>query len=475
MTAPKLWGGRFEGKVDSLAEKFNASIEVDQVLLEEDVMGSIGHSQMLLKIGLLTESEQQQIEKGLNEVKQDFQAHPEWFDVNLEDIHMNVEYQLTKKIGEVAKKLHTARSRNDQVALDFRLYTMKQNRLLKSGCLQLMEVLLVQAEAHKESIMPGYTHLQRAQPISLGFHLLTYVEMLKRDIQRLDEQYPRASQMPLGSGALAGLPYPSDREFLKEALGFEGIATHAMDAVSDRDFAVEFLATGALLQMHLSRLAEELILWSSSEFGFIRLDDAYCTGSSIMPQKRNPDMAELIRGKSGRIYGNLLNLLTTLKALPLAYNKDLQEDKAPVMDTAKQLKMALELMARMVATATFNTENMLRAVKTGFLNATDLADYLVKLDIPFRSAHEISGKAVKWAEANGMDLESITLEKYQELLASVFTTKKVVLDQTLYEAIDPWQSMNQKESSGSTAVLAVEQMIEVNKQWFIQTTKNNIK
>jgi argininosuccinate lyase len=258
-------------------------------------------------------------------------------------------------------------------------------------------------------------------------------------------------------------------------LGFEGIATHAMDAVSDRDFAVEFLATGALLQMHLSRLAEELILWSSSEFGFIRLDDAYCTGSSIMPQKRNPDMAELIRGKSGRIYGNLLNLLTTLKALPLAYNKDLQEDKAPVMDTAEQLKMALELMARMLATATFNTENMLRAVKTGFLNATDLADYLVKLGIPFRSAHEISGKAVKWAEANGTDLEGITLGKYQELLEVVFTTKKVVLDQTLYEAIDPWQSMNQKESSGSTAVLAVKQMIEANDQWLIQTTKNNIK
>lgn len=471
MAKSKLWGGRFDGKTDPLAEYFNASIEVDKVLLEEDIEGSVAHSRMLAKIGVLTNAEQLSIETGLMAVLKDFQDHPELFSLEQEDIHMNVEHQLTLKIGETAKKLHTARSRNDQVALDFKLYTMKKNRSLKSGIITLIEVLTTAAEAHAGSIMPGYTHLQRAQPVTLGFHLLAYVEMLRRDAERLDEQYPRISRLPLGSGALAGLPYPTDREMLKDLLQFDGIALHAMDAVSDRDYAIEFLSTGALIQMHLSRLAEELILWSTSEFKFIRLDDAYCTGSSIMPQKRNPDVAELIRGKTGRIYGNLMSLLTTLKALPLAYNKDLQEDKQPVIDTAEQLEMALTLMTSMVGTATFNTDQMLKAVKEGFLNATDLADYLVSLGIPFRTAHEISGKAVKLAESQQTDLESLSLADYQELVDSVAPESGIQLDLALFEQINPENSINQKLSPGSTAVSQVKAMIKQHQDWLNHITK----
>lgn len=459
MAGGKLWGGRFTGQTDPLAEAFNASISVDQVLLEEDVAGSIAHSRMLALIGVLTEEEQQCIEKGLLQVKDQFLADPALFSEVHEDIHMNVEQALTAAIGDLGKKLHTARSRNDQVALDFRLYVMKQNKALRAACLQLMQVLIEQAEAHANDLMPGYTHLQRAQPVTLGFHLLTYVAMLSRDVARLDEQYPRISSMPLGSGAMAGLPYPSDRVFLQEALGFESIALHAMDAVSDRDFAVEFLATGALIQTHLSRLAEELILWSSMEFGFIRLHDAYCTGSSIMPQKRNPDVAELIRGKSGRVYGNLLNLLTTLKALPLAYNKDMQEDKAPVIDTASQLLNALTLMARMIDTAVFQTEKMAQAVAAGFLNATDLADYLVSKGLPFRMAHEVSGKAVAMAERAGQTLGDLSLETYQSLVAEVQGLQSVLVDEGLYQAIDLNYSIAQKKSPGSTAPESVAQML----------------
>lgn len=462
MSGGKLWGGRFDGKVDPLAEKFNASIHVDKVFLKEDIQGSIAHSKMLAKIGVLTDEEQETIEQGLKKVEQLFTDNPDLFSEEQEDIHMNVEYQLTLLIGDTAKKLHTARSRNDQVALDFRLYTLKQNKQLIELLTDLQTVLLEKAEAHAGDLMPGYTHLQRAQPITLGFHLLTYVQMFSRDVQRLKEQNPRISQMPLGSGALAGLPYASDREFVKEALGFESLVPHAMDAVSDRDFAIEFLSSGALIQMHLSRLAEELILWSSSEFGFIRLADAYCTGSSIMPQKRNPDMAELIRGKTGRIYGNLMSLLTTLKALPLAYNKDMQEDKSPVIDTAEQLSMALELMIRMIATATFNTDKMYKAIEEGFLNATDLADYLVGLGLPFRTAHEVSGKSVKLAEKEGVTLGDISLEVYQQILNECADTN-IQLTEILYHSIDPMASVNRKLSPGSTAVSEVTKMIKMMK------------
>ncbi len=463
MSGGKLWGGRFDGKTDPLAEKFNASIQVDKVFLKEDIEGSIAHSKMLGKIGVLTDEEQATIETGLKKVELMFLENPDLFSEEQEDIHMNVEYQLTQLIGDTAKKLHTARSRNDQVALDFRLYTMKQNKALSQLIKDLQGVLLEKAEIHAGDLMPGYTHLQRAQPITLGFHLLTYVQMFSRDLQRLEEQYHRISQMPLGAGALAGLPYASDREFIRATLGFESLVPHAMDAVSDRDFAVEFLSSGALIQMHLSRLAEELILWSSSEFGFIRLADAYCTGSSIMPQKRNPDMAELIRGKTGRVYGNLMNLLTTLKALPLAYNKDMQEDKIPVIDTAEQLSMALEIMVRMMATATFNTEKMYKAIEEGYLNATDLADYLVGLGVPFRTAHEVAGKSVKWAEGAGVTLGDIGLEAYENILKSCLETD-LVLTEALYHAIDPMASVNRKLSPGSTAVQEVMKMIQDFKQ-----------
>lgn len=466
----KLWGGRFDSGNDPLAEAYNASISVDKVLLKEDVLGSIAHSKMLCKIGVLTQAEQKTIEAGLKAVQSDLEAFPELFSQEQEDIHMNVEYLLTEKIGAVAKKLHTARSRNDQVAVDFKMYLRSQNRKLYNALLKLIETLNEGAKIYKGALMPGYTHLQRAQPVTLGFHLLAYVEMFKRDVERLSEQLPRLNRLPLGSGALAGLPYPTDRDLLAEELGFEGLALHAMDAISDRDYAAEFLFVGSLIQVHLSRLAEELILWSSSEFQFIRLSDAYCTGSSIMPQKRNPDVAELIRGKTGRIYGNLLNLLTVLKALPLAYNKDLQEDKEPVIDTAEQLGDALVLMERMIASATFNLDKMERAVKEGFLNATDLADYWVGKGMAFRQAHECSGTAVKTAEKAGVDLEQLSLDQYEVILNEVLgvnwkETTPELLGEDLYKAIDPWSSIDKKLSPGSTALGEVEKMILHNENW----------
>lgn len=470
----KLWGGRFENGRDSLAEQFNASIEVDCQLLEQDVAGSIAHSKMLHKIGVLSLEEQEKLEKGLLEVKQMLQENPELFSIAHEDIHMNVEWLLTKQIGSVAKKLHTARSRNDQVALDFKLYLRAQNEKLQKALLRLMSVLLDLAKAHKETMMPGYTHLQRAQPITLGFHLLTYVYMFERDLERLCEQFKRLDQMPLGAGALAGLPYPVDREMVQSLLGFKSLALHAMDAVSDRDYAVEFLATGSTIQMHFSRLAEELILWSSSEFGYVRLSEAYCTGSSIMPQKRNPDVAELIRGKTGRIYGNLFNLLTTLKALPLAYNKDLQEDKAPVMDTASQLLVMAELMARMLETASFNKEKMAQAVSMGYLNATDLADYWVAKGMAFREAHSCSGAAVKLAESLGLELKDLDQQTYISILKQVLGVLEVpkgYVDESLYEAIDLWHCVKKKASPGSTAILAVEQMI-LEKENMVKSQQN---
>lgn len=465
MSEKKMWGGRFTEKADPLAEQFNASIAVDQYLAEEDVTGSIAHASMLSQIGVLTKDEAGVIAEGLKEILTGLSEGSISLSMAMEDIHMNIESLLTDQVGEVAKKLHTARSRNDQVALDFRMYVKKENLALQEAVLALIETLAKQAKQHADALMPGYTHLQRAQPITLGFHLLAYVEMLKRDYDRLKDQYKRTDCMPLGSGALAGLPYENDRLYLKEALGFSEIALHAMDAVSDRDFAIEFLSTASMLQMHLSRLAEEIILWSSSEFQFIRLSDAYCTGSSIMPQKRNPDIAELIRGKTGKIYGNLMNLLTVLKALPLAYNKDLQEDKAPVIETAKELKMALTLMNRMLQSAKFNREKMAQAVEKGFLNATDLADYFVEKGVAFRLAHECAGTAVKLAENSQRSLQMLTLEEYQAIVDEVLGEKAPKVDEPLYQAIDLWQCVEKKKSMGSTALSEVKRMIELNEAW----------
>ncbi len=466
MAEKKMWGGRFTDKVDPLAEQFNASIQVDQHLAHEDVSGSIAHAQMLSRIGVLTTEEAQVLTTGLKEILEGLSNGTVTLSMAMEDIHMNIEHLLTNQVGEVAKKLHTARSRNDQVALDFRMYTKKENEALQVAVIELIETLLEKAKVYDSALMPGYTHLQRAQPITLGFHLLAYVEMLRRDYERLKDQYKRTDYMPLGSGALAGLPYPSDRAYVCETLGFSQVTRHAMDAVSDRDFAIEFLSTASILQMHLSRLAEEIILWSSSEFQFIRLSDAYCTGSSIMPQKRNPDIAELIRGKTGKIYGNLMNLLTVLKALPLAYNKDLQEDKGPVIETAHELKQALCLMSRMMASATFNRDKMARAVGTGFLNATDLADYLVEKGTPFRMAHECAGMAVKFAEEAGKTLEEISLETYESIFKEVLGQKSTLsIDEKLYEAIDLWQCVEKKKSSGSTALKEVKRMISEHEAW----------
>lgn len=471
-----LWGGRFENGLSETASQFNASWQVDKHLWQEDLSGSIAHAKMLTKIGVLSHAECDALITELEVLK----AMPlETVETLIsdggefyEDVHTVVESLLVKKIGDIAKKLHTGRSRNDQVATDFRLYCMKNTIAMQKEIRQLMKVLVMLADQHQMTLMPGYTHLQRAQPVTLGYHLLAYVAMFQRDYQRLMESYYRTSQLPLGSGALAGVPYANDRDYVVDLLGFEGVCVHAMDAVSDRDFALELLANASMVQMHLSRLAEELILWSTSEFGMVKLSDAFTTGSSIMPQKKNPDVAELIRGKTGRVYGNLVSLFTTLKALPMAYNKDLQEDKEPVMDTVNTLLKELPLMSEMLLSATFNTETMAQAVSKGYLCATDLADYFVSCGIPFRVAHEVTGQAVLKAEAMGVGLEDLTLENYHSIALLINQTAhdysdawEKAMTESLYIVLDPWHGIHQKKSLGSVHPEAVATMIKTYQDW----------
>jgi len=447
----KMWTGVTAGKTDPLADDFNSSIRFDKRMARQDITGSIAHAAMLASKGIITEAEGDALAAGLAEILEDLQTGKLTIDESCEDIHMFVEQVLTERIGETGKKLHTARSRNDQVALDLRMTLRDENDEISGLIRELLKVLTDTAEKHKESIMPGYTHLQRAQPVSFGHHLMAYAMMLLRDLERLKDCRKRTNVSPIGCCALAGTTYETDRQMEAGLLGFEGIAMNSMDGVSDRDFAVEMLSTLAILMMHLSRLSEELILWASWEFRFISLSDAYTTGSSIMPQKRNADMAELIRGKTGRVYGELMGLLTTLKGLPLAYNKDMQEDKEGVFDACDTVKMCLKVLAPMLESMQVNTGNMLLAAQKGFINATDLADYLVKKGMPFRTAYKISGQIVRHCMETGQVLETLPPESYREF--------SELFDDDVYAAIDLKACMEKRISEGGTSASSVEKQI----------------
>ena len=455
----KVWGGRFKTGSSELLERFNASIGFDYKLYEEDIQGSLAHGQMLERIGILTKEEYAQIESGLLSIHSDIQNGEVAFDIKHEDIHMSIEVQLVERIGPLGKKLHTGRSRNDQVALDFKLYTRTKSLKIMKQIQEMMQLLLSLSETHIDAIMPGYTHLQRAQPIRLSFHLMAYFQMLKRDYTRYQDLLERMDEMPLGSGALSGVNYETDRDYLKEVLGFNAVTENAMDAVSDRDFAIEFNSVGAMLMMHLSRFAEEMVLWSSSEFRFIEISDRFTTGSSIMPQKKNPDAAELVRGKTGRVYGNLMGILTVMKGLPLAYNKDMQEDKESVFDTAETVEMCLEVFTGMLADTTFLKDNMKKAVKSGYLNATDLADYLVKKGLHFRDCHEIAGKLVGLCIDNQMALEDLSLETLKQY--------STYFEPDIYEVLDLENVVENKKSYGSTSRESVQKSIENGKNYII--------
>lgn len=415
----KLWGGRFNKETDQLVHQFNASIDFDQRLYHYDIMGSKVHAEMLGKQGILSIEEVDKILNGLKEIENDIDEGNLNFDQSSEDIHSFVEKNLIEKIGNTGGKLHTGRSRNDQVALDIRLYLREEIGLIHDLLSDFMNVLVKLAEKYIDVYLPGYTHLQRAQVVTLAHHLMAYYFMLKRDYERLNDNLKRVNVLPLGSGALAGTTYPLDREFVAEKLGFASISQNSLDGVSDRDFLIEFLSISSTIIMHLSRFSEEIILWSSSEFDFIELDDAYSTGSSIMPQKKNPDIAELVRGKTGRFFGHLIQLLTTLKGLPLAYNKDMQEDKEGLFDTIDTLKIILKIYPEMLDTMKVKEENMLDACQRGFLNATDLADYLAKKGLAFRKAHEVVGQAVVYCLENKRELEELTIDEYKKLFPEI--------------------------------------------------------
>lgn len=447
----KLWKGRFAKEENSAANDFNSSTSFDSRMWKQDITGSMAHAKMLAKQGIIAEEEAASIVTHLQEIYWDIEAGRLTYEPEDEDIHMFVERVLTKRIGTVGKKLHTARSRNDQVALDFRMYQKELIENIDTQLANLLKVLYQLADEHKETILPGFTHLQKAQPVLLGHHLLAYYNMFTRDRERFADCLKRTDYMPLGSGALAGTTYSTDRFFVQEQLGFENICTNSMDAVSDRDFALEFLSCSSIAMMHLSRLCEELILWCSPDFGFIEMDDSYSTGSSIMPQKKNPDMAELIRGKTGRVYGDLMGLLTVMKGLPLAYNKDMQEDKEPVFDAHDTLVACLEMMIGMLSTLTVNVETMAHSAKSGFMNATDAADYLVSKGLAFRDCHEIIGKLVLHCIQTGQALEDLPLSELKKF--------SDVFDEDIYENIDIKTCIKAKKSYGSTSYESVKQQL----------------
>ena len=440
-----------------MADDFNSSIHFDCRMYEQDITGSMVHAAMLARCGILSQEDADQIIEGLTGILADLKEGKLSFDPQAEDIHMFVEQVLTARIGDVGKRLHTARSRNDQVALDLRLYLRDQIGQIKDLVLELMAVLLQQAEKWKSAILPGYTHLQRAQPITFGHHLMAYEMMLKRDVGRLQDAADRMNDSPIGCCALAGTTYPTDRTWEAAQLGFASACMNSLDGVSDRDFCVEFLSACAMLMMHLSRFSEELILWSSWEFRFVELDDRYTTGSSIMPQKKNPDMAELCRGKTGRVYGDLVTLLTMLKGLPLAYNKDMQEDKEAVFDCIDTVKMCLKVFTPMIETMKARPYNMLGAAQKGFMNATDLADYLTKRGVPFRTAYQISGKLVAHCIQNNTVLDALPLELLQQY--------SPVFQGDVYEEIALETCVSKRNSLGGTSVASVEYQIETMKKW----------
>ncbi len=439
----KMWAGRTEGNTDKIADDFNSSISFDSRMYREDINGSMAHAAMLGATGIISKQDADLLIDGLEKILGDLNSGKLVFDASCEDIHMFVEQVLTERLGDVGKRLHTARSRNDQVALDLRMYLRGQCEDICAYIRELIGVLSEQAEKYKDAIMPGYTHLQRAQPVTFGHHLMAYAMMLLRDIDRLCDCRRRMNQSPIGCCALAGTTYQIDRRMEAEALGFDGICLNSLDGVSDRDFCVEFLSAISVLMMHLSRLSEEILLWTSWEFGFVELSDAYTTGSSIMPQKKNSDMAELIRGKTGRVYGDLMGMLTVLKGLPMAYNKDMQEDKEGVFDACDTALMCLNVMTGMIKTMKAKPDAMKKAAQRGFINATDLADYLVKKGLPFRSAYKISGSIVGDCVKSGKVLEDVPIEEYKKY--------SDLFDDDVYVAIDLSECIKKRTSEGGPA------------------------
>ena len=452
----KLWAGRNAGVTDSLADDFNSSIRFDSKMYRQDILGSVAHAKMLAKQNIIGESDCELIIDGLMGILEDIESGKLMFDMSCEDIHMFVEAELTSRIGDAGKRLHTARSRNDQVALDIRMYLRDESENVIRLIKELIVAICNKAEESKTCIVPGYTHLQRAQPIVFGHHLMAYAQMLLRDIGRVEDAMKRMNVSPIGSCALAGTTYNTDRGFEAELLGFDSVSQNSIDGVSDRDFCVELMSAYALIMMHLSRFSEEIILWSSWEFRFVELDDAYTTGSSIMPQKKNSDMAELVRGKTGRVYGDLMALLTTLKGLPLAYNKDMQEDKEAVFDALETVTMCLEIFAPMVATMKVKKDNMYRAAGEGFINATDLADYLTKKGVPFRNAYKITGEIVAECIQKNTVLDKLPIQAYK--------AHSDVFEEDLYGEISLESCVAKRISEGGTSVASVEKQIQTVKK-----------
>jgi argininosuccinate lyase len=448
----KLWGGRFSQATDQLVEKFNASIDVDKRLYASDIKGSIAHLKMMANEGIITKAEADILIQGLDRVKAKMDQNEIPFTDSLEDIHMHVEDALGRESGDLAKKLHTGRSRNDQVALDIRIYLKEETLNIIQMLKDFQKALVTMARKHLDVIMPGYTHMQRAQPVLFSHHLLAYYEMMGRDIQRFEDSLKRVDVMPLGTAALAGTTYPLNREYTRQVLDFGRVSENSIDSVSDRDFVMESISHASICMIHLSRLSEELILWSSSEFSFITISDAFTTGSSIMPQKKNPDVAELVRGKTGRVVGNLMAILTTMKSLPMAYNKDMQEDKEPLFDTIDTLKICTEVYTRMMPNIQVNAEKMKQACKQGFLNATDFADYLVNRGMAFRQAHSVAGRAVAFGLSQNKELDDLTLEELQSF--------SELIDADIYHFISLDQMISRRVSYGGTGFDNVARAVE---------------
>lgn len=457
----QLWGGRFTKETDQLVYQFNASISFDQRFYREDIEGSIAHVVMLAKQEILTEEEKESIVKGLKSILADVESGVLKITEEYEDIHSFVEANLIDRIGDAGKKLHTGRSRNDQVALDMKLFTRISVLELEQLVKELLETLIGLMEENTETYMPGFTHLQKAQPITLAHHLGAYFEMFKRDRSRLQDIYARLNFCPLGSGALAGTTYPLDREYTAKLLGFYGATLNSMDSVADRDYVIELLSALATIMMHLSRFCEEIIIWNSNEYQFVEMDDTYSTGSSIMPQKKNPDIAELVRGKTGRVYGALMAILTTMKGIPLAYNKDMQEDKELTFDAIDTVKGCLALFNGMISTMKFNREKMEESAKKGFANATDAADYLVNRGVPFRDAHGIVGRLVLFCIEHGISLDEMTIEQYQAI--------SPVFKEDIYEAISLKTCVEKRETIGAPGKKSMDQVIRINREYLLTT------
>lgn len=450
--AEKLWDGRFAKGTDKLVEEFTSSIDVDKRLYSHDIKGSIAHSKMLAHESIITDEEAGLIVEGLESVKKDIQDEKFEFSDSLEDIHMHIESALGKKIGKTASKLHTGRSRNDQVALDIRMYITAETKNIILSLHGLQKVLVNSARQYMDVVMPGYTHLQRAQPVLFSHHLMAYYEMFKRDAERFEDSLKRSDVMPLGAAALAGTTYPLNREYTRELLGFSKISDNSMDSVADRDFIMEFISNASICMIHLSRFSEELVLWSSSEFAFITISDAFTTGSSIMPQKKNPDVSELVRGKTARVVGNLMSIITLMKSLPMTYNRDLQEDKEPLFDTVDTLKACLDIYTAMIPNIEINKSTMYSACEHGFLNATDLADYLVGKGMPFRQAHSVSGKAVAYALGKGRELHELSVDDFKKF--------SDLIDNSVFEYLSIEKMISRRVTHGGTGYETVKKAVE---------------